>query len=192
MAVTPERMTLAEFLKLPEVKPALELRQGAVGQKVAPSGPHVAIQLWFGYQIDMFAEPLELARAFAEIRVILGTETYVPDIAVYRWDRIPEDEHGELPTHFRTPPDLIVEVMSPGQTLRAQLDKCREYLGHGVRVTMLVEPARRMVYILRPDHEVGPLREGDSIDVTDVLPGFEVTVSGLFARIRARPSRRRE
>jgi len=62
MAVTPERMTLAEFLTLPEVKPARELRNGMVSQKMPPSGPHVAIQVWFGYQVDMFAEPLELAR----------------------------------------------------------------------------------------------------------------------------------
>jgi Uma2 family endonuclease len=58
MTVTPKRMSLAEFLKLPEVKPALELRNGMVSQKVPPSGPHNSMQLWFGYQVDMFAEPL--------------------------------------------------------------------------------------------------------------------------------------
>src|SRR5262249_21681905 len=99
MAVTPQRMTLAEFLELPEVKPARELRHGVVSQKVPPSGPHVSLQLWFGYQVDMFAEPLQMARAFPEIRIILGQDTYVPDVAVYLWDRIPEDEDGNLPLH---------------------------------------------------------------------------------------------
>jgi hypothetical protein len=56
----------------------------------------------------------------------------------------------------------------------------------------MADPERRNVYVLRPDHKVGPLREGDSIDVTDILPGFALTVSDLFARIRARPSRRCE
>lgn len=47
MAVTPQRMTLAQFLQLPEVKPARELRHGMVSQKMPPSGPHSSIQGWF-------------------------------------------------------------------------------------------------------------------------------------------------
>jgi Uma2 family endonuclease len=190
MAVTPKRMSLAEFLELPEVKPALELRHGMVSQKMPPSGPHVAIQAWFGYQVDMFAEPQELARAFPEVRLILGNDTYVTDVAVYRWDRIPVDEHGDLPTHFRTPPDLAVDVISPGQTVRDQMDKCREYLGHGVRVAVVADPVRRNVFVLRANGEVGPLREGDDIDITDVLPGFQMRVSDLFSRIKAGPPKR--
>jgi Uma2 family endonuclease len=190
MAVTPKRMRLADFLRLPEVKPARELRNGTVSQKVPPSGPHSSIQMWFGYRVELFAEPLEMARAFPEARVILGEDTYVPDVVVYAWERIPEDENGNLPFYFTTPPDLVVEVLSPGQTVRAHLDRCRELIGHGVRVSMLADPERRAVHVIRASGEVGPLREGDAIDITDVLPGFELTVSDLFARIRARPSRR--
>jgi Uma2 family endonuclease len=188
MAVTPERMTLAEFLRLPEVKPALELRQGVVSQKMPPSGPHIAMQLWFGYQVDIFAEPLRMARAFTEARLVLGSDTYVVDVVVYHWDRIPVGDNGELPMHFRNVPDLVVEILSPGQTVRGQLDRCRELLRHGVRVAVMADPIRRNVYVLRMDVEVGPLRQGDAIEVADVLPGFRMSVSDLFARIRARPS----
>jgi Uma2 family endonuclease len=190
MAVTPKRMSLAQFLELPEVKPALELRHGMVSQKMPPSGPHGSIQLWFGYQIDMFAEPLESARAFTETRVVLGTDTYVPDVVVYRWDRVPEGDDGTLPMHFTTPPDIAVEIVSPGESVRSQLDKCKEYIGHGVPVAVLIDPARRAVSVLRADKEVGPLLEGDAIDLTDVLPGFSMSVSALFSRMRARPGRR--
>lgn len=189
MAVTPQRMSLAEFLKLPEVKPALELRQGMVTQKVPPSGPHSSIQAWFGVQVYNFAEVRELAQAFTEARLILGEDTYVPDVVVYRWDRVPEDESGNLPFFFPTPPDLAVEVMSPGQTLRATLDRCRELIGHGVRVVVLVDPIHRGVHVVRPDAEVGPLREGDLVDMTDVIPDFRLPVSDILARIR--PGRRR-
>ena len=51
MAVTPQRMTLADFLRLPEENPALELRQGVVSQKMPPSGPHGSIQMGFGAQV---------------------------------------------------------------------------------------------------------------------------------------------
>ena len=189
MAVTPQRMTLAEFLKLPEVKPARELRQGVVSQKMPPSGPHGSIQLWFGAQVYYHAELREIAQAFTETRVILGDDTYVPDIVVYRWENVPEDDDGNLPFYFTTPPDLAVEVLSPGQTVRASLDRARELLGHGVRVVMVADPIRRAVHVLRTDREIGPLREGDAIDITDVLPDFQLTVADVLARVR--PSRRR-
>jgi Uma2 family endonuclease len=189
MAVTPERMSLAEFLRRPETKPAFELRQGVVSQKMPPSGPHGSIQLWFGAQVYNLAESLGLARAFTETRLILGEDTYVPDVSVYLWDRVPEDENGDLPFYFTTPPDLIVEVVSPGQTVRAQRGRCLELIGHGVRVAVLVAPDQRSVFIIRPDREVGPLREGDPIDLNDVISGFRLTATDLLARVRARPPR---
>lgn len=191
MAVTPRRMTLAEFLELPEIKPARELRNGVVSQKMPPSGPHGSIQLWFGAQVYNHAELHEIAQAFTETRVILGEDTYVPDVVVYSWDSVPEDENGRLPFYFTTPPDLAVEVASPGQTLRSLLERCRELVGHGVRVVVLVDPERLGVHIFRADGEIGPLREGDAVDITDVLPGFELTVSDLLARIHPSRSRRR-
>jgi Uma2 family endonuclease len=189
MAVTPERMTLAEFLKLPEVKPALELRNGVVSQKMPPSGPHGSIQFWLGAQIYNVAQQSGLAQGFTETRLVLGTDTYIPDLMVYLWERVPEDEHGELPFIFTTPPDLAVEILSPGQTVRAQVDRCRELIGHGTRVVVLVDPGRRAVYVIRAGHEVGPLHEGDVVDITDVLSGFQLFVTDLVAQVR--PGRRR-
>jgi Uma2 family endonuclease len=190
MAVTPARMTLAEFLDLPEVKPARELRRGMVSQKVPPSGPHSSLQSWFGAQVYNLGELREIAQAFTEARVIVGKDTYVPDVVVYLWERIPQDENGDLPFYFTTPPDLVVEILSPGQTVRPQLERCRELIGHGVRVVLLADPERRNAYLLRADREVGPLIEGNAIDLSDVLPEFPLTVSDLMARVRPRPPRR--
>ena len=190
MAVTPKRMSLAEFLKLPEVKPALELRQGMVSQKVPPSGPHSSIQGWFVSRVNWFGVPRDLARAFPEARVILGEQTYVPDVVVYLWERMPEDEHGNLPLHFTNPPDLAVEILSPGQTTPALLERCRELVAHGVRVVLPANPARRTVYLVRPNGTAGPLETSDTIDITDVLPDFEMTVAELFDQMSARPPRR--
>ena len=189
MAVTPKRMSLAEFLQQPEVKPARELRHGMVSQKVPPSFPHSSIQIWLGHRIEGFSELTSAGRAFTEARLLLGEDTYVPDIVVYRWDRIPEDEHGNLPTYVQTPPDLAVEIVSPGQTLSKQLERCRELIEHDVGVTVLVHPAQQTVHVVRPSGEIGPLRAGDTLDLTDVLAGFTLPIADIFARMRARPPR---
>jgi Uma2 family endonuclease len=188
MAVTPQRMTLAEFLKLPEVKPARELRHGVVSQKVPPSGEHGSIQSWFGAQVYIFGELNRIAQAFTETRVILGEDTYVPDVIVYLWERVPEDENGRLPRYFTTPPDLALEVLSHGQTVGSLLDRCRELVGHGVRVALLADPEHMAVHIIRPGVELGPLREGDPIDLTDIIPNFQLSVADVLARVR--PGRR--
>jgi Uma2 family endonuclease len=189
MAVTPERITLSEFLRLPEVKPALELRHGMMSQKVPPSGPHSSIQSWLSAQVYVHGELHRLAQAFTEARVVLGDDAYVPDVVVYQWERVPEDESGRLPFFFDTPPDLVVEVLSPGQGIRHQLDRCRELVGHGVRVAVLVDPGRRTVYALRPDREVGPLGDGDMVDLSDIFDGFDLAATEIFAN--AIPARRR-
>lgn len=188
MAVTPKRMSLAEFLKLPEVKPALELRNGVVSQKVPPKLSHAVVQVWFASQVDRFAMPRKLARAASECRIVLNDETFVPDVIVFRWDRIPEDENGQVPEDVYTAPDLALEILSPGQTVRDALERCRELVDHGVLIAILADPRRQTVYLIRASGQTGPLRGDDAIDLTAVLPGFEMSVNGLFICLRARPS----
>lgn len=183
MAVTPQRMTLAEFLKLPEVKPARELRHGVVSQKVPPSGEHGSIQSWFGAQVYIFGELKQRAQAFTETRVILDADTYVPDAVVYVWDRVPVGENGRFPRYFTTPPDLALEILSHGQTVGSLLDRCRELVGHGVRVAILADPEHMAVYVIRAGTELGPLRDDAVIDITDILPDLHLTAAHILARV---------
>jgi Uma2 family endonuclease len=187
MAVTPQRMSLAEFLKLPEVKPALELRRGMVSQKVPPKLSHAVIQVWFASQVDRFAMPRKLARSASECRIVLDEETYVPDVVVFKWDRIPADENGRVPEDVYIPPDLVLEILSPGQTVQSALERARELVAHGVTVVILADPRRQTVRLIRASGESGPLRGAEAIDLADVLPGFEMSVNGLFICLQARP-----
>ena len=46
MAITERRLTLEQFLKLPEEEPALEYVDGAATPKMSPKGPHGALQFF--------------------------------------------------------------------------------------------------------------------------------------------------
>src|SRR5438132_11511945 len=97
MAITERRLTLDEFLALPEEEPALELEpDGTVTQKVSPKGQHSTLQSALLKLFDAFAEPKKLAKAFPELRFAIGRASNVPDVAVYLWNRIPRDAHGEV------------------------------------------------------------------------------------------------
>ncbi len=186
MAITARRLTLDEFLALPEEEPALELEpDGTVTQKVSPKGKHSALQDGFVALINGFARPRRLARAFPELRTVFGGAAYVPDVSVYRWARIPLTDEGEVADDFAEPPDIAVEIISPGQSVTGQVRRCVWYVEHGVEVALLVDPVDRVVLLFRPNAVPRALEGMDSIDLAAVVPGFEATVEQLFSALRS-------
>jgi Uma2 family endonuclease len=179
-----QRMSVEEFLKLPEFKPYLELFEGVVTQKVSPKLPHGGLQLELGARIDQFARPRKIARAFSEARVIYAGSVVVPDLVVYRWERIPRTPGGALAEDASIPPDIIVEIASPGQSLRALRERCQWYVEHGSQIALLVNPRTQTMSVFRPDTPSHVLREADRIDLDAVLPGFQLTVQELFDTLR--------
>jgi Uma2 family endonuclease len=187
MASTERRLTLEQFLQLPEEEPALEYVDGAVTQKMSPKGPHGRLQGRIYLRFELFGLEHRLACAFPETRVTIAGASVVPDLIVYRWERVPSDARGDVPEDFSEPPDIAVEIASPGQTLKDLADRCRWYVEHGVHVALLVIPRNRSIRVFRTGTELGPFRGSDRINLGDVLPGFELAVDDLFHSLRARP-----
>jgi Uma2 family endonuclease len=180
MAITERRLTLEEFLRLPEEEPPLEYLDGRVTQKVSPQGKHGVLEFGFAALINGYAIPRRLARAIPELRTTFGGGSPVPDIAVYRWDRVPVDPDGTVANVFREPPDIAIEIVSPGQSLRELIEKCRWFVDHGVPIALLVHPERRWVRTFRLGAPPELLRGDDRIDLDEVLADFELTVDALF------------
>jgi Uma2 family endonuclease len=55
------------------------------------------------------------------------------------------------------------------------------YLQAGVRLVWLVDPDERTATVFQPDAPLVKLREGDTLDGGDILPGFRVQVAEIFA-----------
>jgi Uma2 family endonuclease len=173
-------MTLEEFLQLPEEEVALEYADGEVTQKVSPKGRHSRLQFKIPERINAFAEPSKLALAFPELRTTFAGASRVPDVSVYTWDRIQRLPNGRVADDFLTPPDIAIEIVSPEQRVGALIRRCVWFVGNGVRVAVLVDPDDESVVVFRPGAEPLTLRGGDAIDLTDVLPGFHLTVDEVF------------
>ena len=141
MAVTATSLTLEEFLRMPEEEPALEFTEGVVSQKVSPQGKHSALQTELVRRLEEAGRPDKSARAFTELRSTYAGASRVPDIAVYRWNRIPVDARGHVADVFTTPPDIAVEIASPQQSVNGLVRRCLWYVAHGVQVALLVDPS---------------------------------------------------
>lgn len=123
MAIS-QRLTLEEFLRQPQEKPALEFMDGLVTQKVSPKTRHSIHQVIFTERVNRFARPTKLAFAFTELRATCGGASVVPDVSVFRWERIPRDADGEPLDDVVDPPDIAVDIVSPHQSVRSLTDRC--------------------------------------------------------------------
>lgn len=103
-------MGAEEFLALGETRERYELSDGVVVMSPSATPPHNEALLEIALQLRAYADRTGAARIFPETDVRFGAErVYCPDISAYRSDRLP----GRL-ERLDQPPDLIVEVLSPG------------------------------------------------------------------------------
>lgn len=178
------RLTIDEFLKLPEEKPYLELEDGVVVQKAWANPRHGRLQPVFAGHVSDFARPRHLALTFLELQTNFGGNILTPDIAVYRWSRVPRDADGRLVDDIPGAPDIAAEIASPEQSTNALVRRCLWYVENGVHVAPLIDPDDDSVIVFRPDTSPRALRGADRIDLDDVLPGFELTVQELFDSLK--------
>ncbi len=73
MTITGRRLTLEEFLALPEEEPALEFFRGQVTQKVSPGTWHSLLRGAFVFQVYSYVRPRRLAHVLPEHRSTYGT-----------------------------------------------------------------------------------------------------------------------
>ena len=184
MAVPREQLTLDEFLKLPEEEPALEFEDGRVTRKVSPRGKHSRLQTRLVDLVNRDAIPNHRACAFAELRTSFGGRSAVPDVAIYRWERIPLDADGEIANDFTDPPDVVVEIVSPDQSVTGLVRRCLWYVAHGARAAVLVDPSDKGILVFRPDQVPQSVDATSQIDLSDIVAGLVVDAGELFAALR--------
>jgi Uma2 family endonuclease len=100
-----------------------------------------------------------------------------PDIAFIAADRaktIPDEGH------VRIPPDLAIEVISPGDRIYEFEEKLADYRSAGIKLVWEVNPKFRYVRVHHSDRSSVRLEEGDTITGEGVLPGFSIRVKDLL------------
>jgi Uma2 family endonuclease len=144
-------MALEELLALPEAGPALEYDEEVVRQRAAPQGQRVTLQDEFTQRVNAVARPRKLARAYPELRTTYAGRSRVPDVSVYLWHRIPRLPNGRVANRFTEPPDIAVEIVSPGQSVTDLVSTCVWYVKNGVRIALIADPDEDTVLRFRPD-----------------------------------------
>jgi Uma2 family endonuclease len=105
----------------------------------------------------------------------------IPDAAFISWERYPKRKRrrGEIPLVV---PDLVVEVLSEGNTPKEMARKLDEYFRAGVRLVWYVDPKRRTVRVYTARNRSVLRREDQHLDGGNVLPGFSLSIRDWFTR----------
>ena len=179
----PESLTVEEFERL-EDPPGyrLELVGGTLVREPQPGLEHGMITMNALRALDAHCRDHRCGMVFVEAGYVLDPRGLVrrPDVSLLLADHLPE---GDMPEGMsRRPPDLAVEVVSPGNTAADIEQKVGEYLAAGTAEVWVLYPRTRTVVVHRAGGVVLRRGEEDDIDGGDVLPGFRASVHGFFSR----------
>ena len=181
MTITAIRpIAIDEFLQLPETKPASEFIHGEIIQKPMPQGEHSLLQGTLCETINQIVKPQKIAKAFPELRCVFGGLAIVPDIAVFRWERIPRTPSGRIANRFEIHPDWAIEILSPEQRYRKVLGKLLHCAEYGTELGWLLDAEDESVLVVDSDRRV---REFTNSDRLPVLTGIDLdlTVEQVFS-----------
>ncbi|ESA34350.1 restriction endonuclease [Leptolyngbya sp. Heron Island J] len=176
MTVATQPLTLEAFLELPETKSASEFLQGRIVQKPMPQGEHSLLQSTLCETINQAAKPAKLAAAFPALRCTFGGRSIIPDISVFRWDRIPLTETGRIANRFLIPPDWSIEVLSPDQSQTQVLSNLLHCIEHGSELGWLLDPGEDSVLIVDRDQRIRILTGKASLPV---LEGVDLSLTAM-------------
>src|SRR5712692_3454946 len=74
-------------------------------------------------------------------------------------------------------PELVVEILSPDDSVMEMTQKLRDYFSIGVNLVWVVDPEARSVFAYRSLTDVREFTATDTLTGDEVLPGFAVPVA---------------
>jgi Uma2 family endonuclease len=172
-------MTVEEFENLPDSPDRHELIKGELLTMPPPKFLHGRIVANLLMILGLHIKATRLGDVLAESGYHLERDPDTvlgPDVSFVSAERVDRtDEH-----YYDGPPDLAVEVLSPGDRKGHVERKLALYLAKGTRSVWLVNPLRRTVEVVASPNDRRLLHEDDEL-VDDTVPGFRVKVSEIFA-----------
>jgi Uma2 family endonuclease len=150
---TKKQITLQEFLNLPpgEGDITYELVDGQIFPKMSPKFNHSKLTRTFIKIIEGWSQERGEVCPEWSIKLTRQQRDWVPtpDLLYISHERLPAnwDEDTVCPV----PPDLVIEIISPGQTFGQMTAKAKDYLNAGVLRVWVIDSQARSITVFYPD-----------------------------------------
>jgi Uma2 family endonuclease len=179
MAAITHLMTVEQFRSLPKDQGPLyhELRHGELVAVTRPKLKHTILQRNLRRLLEPIAEPGSFVDTELAFRALPEHELRVADVAYVsagRWAQADPDDN------FHGAPDMVIEVLSPSNTVAEIYDKEKLCLENGAREFWVVDPDRRQVKVSTPDGRTTTYQAGQQIPLP-LFGAAKVPVDAIFA-----------
>ncbi len=175
------KLTLAEFLRLPESDESFELVDGEVVPKKSPKFFHSRLTTAFWAELSGWC--YGRGQVTIEWAVVLkrGEQDWVPvpDLLYVSYDRLSKDWCEDAPCPVL--PELVIEIMSPEQTSNLLTRKALDYLSAGVDRVWVVFPPMRSITVFYTDRPPETYRN-DRVINDELFPDLAVTAEQFFIK----------
>ena len=136
------------------------------------------------FYLRLYAEEYDTGEVFTgEVGIYVNRDpdtVRAMDAAYISWERLSRHTRG----YFEVPPEVVVEVLSPGNRWGEIVDKVEEYLNIGVDLVWVIDPKREEVFAFETIDTYTRFAIGDTLTAGNVLPGFALSVEKLFHKGR--------
>jgi Uma2 family endonuclease len=173
-------VTADEFERLAARDHRCELVDGRVVRMTPVGYRHARVVMAFGLLLGAHVKARKLGVVCTELGCHLASNpdtVRAPDLAFIQQDRIPSPDPKGF---WRGAPDIAVVVLSPDDRPSEIAIKIEEYLVRSVRVVLVIDPDESSVTVHRRLMPPLVLRDDETIDLDDVVPGFRCTVREVF------------
>ncbi|MEH1837222.1 MAG: Uma2 family endonuclease [Nostoc sp.] len=179
------QLTLQEFLNLPpgEGDITYELFDGQAIPKMSPKFFHAKLTRVLLNLIEQSCEGKgEVCPEWAVALTRRGQDWMpIPDILYISYERLPAnwDENEACPV----PPDLVIEIISPGQTFGQMAAKAKDYLDVKVLRVWVLDSKARSITVFYPD-AAPQTYMGEELLKDSLFIGLEFTVEQVFQKAK--------
>ena len=178
----PAVLTAEEFARRPDPGYPEELVRGRIVPMPMPKPRHGEICGKAVRILGNWADDHDLGRVLSNDTGVVterGPDTVRgADVSFYSYARVPK---GPLPDRYLdTPPDLIVEVLSPSDRWPKVLAKVAEYLDAGTNLVIVLDDPRRQAHMYWADGTIRLLGADDELTIPEMLGEFRVRVGRFF------------
>ena len=183
MAIKEKLYTAEELLRLPDDGKRRELVRGEL-KEMAPAGnEHGYLALRIASRLERHVDANDLGRTYTAetgFKIAFDPDTVrAPDAAFVSRERL--EKVGRVEGFWPGAPDLVVEVVSPGDTHAEVVEKSLAWLDAGCRVVLVAEPVRKVVTVYHSREDICILTADEAVNGADVVPGWRLPVAEIFA-----------
>jgi len=174
-------MTAEELLQLPDDDVRHELINGELITMPLPQLPHGRIAMRLGAPLGQFVWDHDLGEMYFEVgfQLTWNPDTVVgPDIAFISKERL--KEVAEVKGYWQGPPDLAVEVYSPGYRPGKISERISRLFNAGAKQVWIVHLKHSTVTVHRSVSDTTTFSGLDYLESPDLFPGFRISLDRIF------------